>query len=72
MTDDVLLVSVEEASRLMGSIDKDTVYALCNLPPGDPARLPHVRLGKRRLISLEGLRAWIKAHDGRDIFGGAA
>ncbi len=60
---DVLLVDVKEAARIMGGIDTDTVYNLCN-----GGQLPHVRLGRRILVSYEGLRAWIKAHDGREVF----
>ena len=48
---------------MMGGIDPDTVYAMCN-----SGQLPHIRLGRRILVSVEGLREWIKAHDGRDIF----
>ena len=62
-----LLVNVQEAARLMGGIDPDTVYAMVN-----SAQLPHIRLGRRILISVEGLQAWIAANDGRDIFGGNA
>lgn len=66
MNADALLVDVPEAARLLGGIDTDTVYALCKVE--GPNRLPNVRLGRRVLISLEGLREWIRANDGRDIF----
>lgn len=62
---DKLLVNVQEAARLMGGIDPDTVYNMCN-----SAQLPHIRLGRRILVSVEGVRAWIKANDGREVFGG--
>lgn len=59
-----VLISVQETARIMG-IGKDTVYALCN-----SGQLPHIRLGKRILVSVDGLKAWIASNDGRDIFGG--
>lgn len=62
-----LLVNVQEAARLMGGIDPDTVYAMVN-----SAQLPHIRLGRRILVSVAGLQAWIAANDGRDIFGGTS
>ena len=62
---DQLLVNVQEAARLMGGIDPDTVYAMTG-----SGQLPHIRLGKRILISVEGLRTWIAANDGRDVWGG--
>ncbi len=61
-----LLVNVQEAAQLMGGIDPDTVYAMVN-----SAQLPHIRLGRRILVSVEGLQAWIAANDGREIFRGA-
>jgi len=64
---DQLLVNVQEAARLMGGIDPNTVYAMIG-----SGQLPHIRLGKRILISVEGLRAWIAANDGRDVWGGTA
>ena len=64
---DQLLVNVQEAARLMGGIDPDTVYAMVN-----SAQLPHIRLGRRILVSVEGLQAWIAANDGRDFFGGTS
>ena len=64
---DKLLISVKEAADMMGGIDPDTVYAMCG-----SAQLPHIRLGRRILISVEGLQAWIAANDGRDIFGGTS
>lgn len=57
-----LLVGVPEAARLMGGIDTDTVYAMCG-----NGQFPHIRLGRRILVSVDGLREWIKAHDGRPV-----
>lgn len=53
-----LLVNVKEAARLLGDIDPDKVYAMCN-----SGQLPHIRVGRRILISVEGLREWIRANE---------
>ncbi len=58
-----VLVSVQETARMMGGIDPDTVYTLCN-----SGQLPHIRLGRRILVSVDGLKAWVAANDGRDLF----
>lgn len=58
-----LLVPVQEAAEIMGGIDPDTVYAMCG-----SGQLPHIRLGRRILVSVEGLKTWIAANDGRDVF----
>lgn len=58
---DQLLVSVPEAAHLMGDIDTDTVYAMCN-----SGQLPHIRLGRRILVSVDGMKEWIKQNDGRE------
>ncbi len=59
-----LLVSVKDAAIMMGGIDTDTVYNMVN-----SGQIPHVRLGRRILVSVDGLRAWIRANDGRDSLG---
>ncbi len=56
-----LLVSVKDAALMLGGIDADTVYNLCN-----SGQLPHIRLGKRILVSVEGMQEWIRKNDGRE------
>lgn len=58
---DKLLVTVKEAAVLLGGIDPDTVYNMCN-----SGQLPHIRLGKRILVSVEGMQEWIRKNDGRE------
>ena len=60
---DQFLVNVERAAYLMGGIDPDTVRHMVN-----SGQIPHIRLGRRILVSVEGLRAWIAANDGREVF----
>ncbi len=56
-----LLVPVKDAAVMLGGIDEDKVYAMCN-----SGQLPHIRLGRRILVSVEGMKEWIKQNDGRE------
>jgi excisionase family DNA binding protein len=50
-----LLVTVEETGRLLGGISKPSVYKLIH-----SEGFPVVRLGKRTLVSVQGLQEWIR------------
>lgn len=54
----VLLVSVEEAAKLLG-ISRNLAYELVR-----QKRLPHVRLGRRVLVPRQGLEEWIAREAG--------
>ena len=49
-----LAVSAEEAARLLG-ISKPSVYQLIGR-----ADFPSFKLGRRTLVSVEGLREWVR------------
>ena len=51
-----MAVSAVEAARLLG-VSKPKVYELMGRED-----FPAFKLGGRTLISVEGLRAWVKAH----------
>jgi excisionase family DNA binding protein len=53
MDEEPLLVDVKEAARLL-SISTALLYDMVA-----DGTIPHVRLGRRVLFSLEGLRRWI-------------
>jgi excisionase family DNA binding protein len=53
----VLAVAPAEAARLVG-VGRTTIYEAI----GDGA-LKSVKIGKRRLITVEALRAWLLAHE---------
>lgn len=50
-----LAVSAVEAARLLG-VSKPTVYELMN-----QSDFPSFKLGRRTLISVDGLRDWVRA-----------
>lgn len=50
-----LAVSATEAARLLG-VSKPKVYELMNRED-----FPVLRLGRRTLVSVDGLREWVKA-----------
>ena len=50
-----LAVPVPEACELLGGIHRDTLYELMR------AGLPSFTLGRRRMFSVEALRAWVAA-----------
>jgi excisionase family DNA binding protein len=51
-----LAVSPVEAARLTG-VGRTTIYQALR-----SGALPSMKIGKRRLISIEGLRAWLAVH----------
>lgn len=58
-----LLISVEEGRRVLGGISRGTMYDLCHR-----SDFPVVRIGRRLLISMPGLQAWLEqqAAGGKD------
>ena len=50
---DRVAVSVEEAGKLLG-VSRSVAYSLAR-----SAGFPVLKLGKRKLVSLRGLQAWI-------------
>lgn len=50
-----LLISIEEMAEIM-SIGRSKAYEICR----SPTFFPIIKLGKRKLISVEGLKAWIQ------------
>jgi excisionase family DNA binding protein len=56
-----LLVGVKQAAEMFG-ISFPIMYTLCKRE-GFPA----IRIGKRILISVDGLKAWIPNHYGKDV-----
>ena len=56
-----ILVSVTQAAALLG-ISKNLCYDLVN-----SGRIPHVRLGRRVLISRVALEAWIVRESGVEL-----
>ena len=55
-----LLISVREAARLLG-ISRNLAYELIA-----EGRLPHIRLGRRVLVSRYGLEQWIAQQAGQN------
>ena len=53
----VLAVAPAEAARLAG-VGRTTIYAALGA-----GALKSVKIGKRRLITIEALRAWLLAHE---------
>jgi len=53
----VLAVAPDEAARLAG-VGRTTVYAAIGA-----GALRSIKIGKRRLITIEALRAWLLAHE---------
>jgi excisionase family DNA binding protein len=51
-----LAVSPGEAARLAG-LGRTTIYSALK-----SGALPSIKIGKRRLIAIEGLRAWLASH----------
>jgi len=51
-----LAYTVEEAAAVLGGLSKPTLYALIH-----QADFPVFRVGRRTLISAEGLREWVAA-----------
>jgi excisionase family DNA binding protein len=56
-TDDRLAVSVEDAAAMAG-IGRTTLYSALG-----SGALRSLKIGKRRLIRVEALRAWMSAHE---------
>ena len=54
-----LVVSPAEAARLAG-VGRTTIYGAMG-----SGRLPSLKLGKRRLITVEALRAWLLSYEVR-------
>ena len=54
---DVLAVAPAEAARLAG-VGRTTIYEAIGA-----GALRSVKIGKRRLITIEALRAWLLAHE---------
>ena len=52
---DKLAYSITEAAQVLG-VSRPTLYALLDQPG-----FPTFRVGNRRLISVEGLRDWIRS-----------
>ena len=59
-----LAVSVEDAAAMAG-VGRTTLYAALSA-----GSLRSLKIGKRRLIRLEALRAWIAAHEAEGGKGG--
>lgn len=57
MTAERLTVSVEDAAAMVG-IGRTTLYAALG-----NGSLPSLKIGNRRLIRIEALKAWIAAHE---------
>lgn len=57
MTDKIepIAVSVSETARLLG-VSRPVVYSLLNRPD-----FPAFKLGNRTLVSVEGLREWVRS-----------
>ena len=53
----VLAVAPDEAARLAG-VGRTTLYAAIGA-----GTLRSIKIGKRRLITIEALRAWLLAHE---------
>ena len=53
----VLAVSPAEAARLTG-VGRTTIYEAIGA-----GALKSIKIGKRRLITIEGLKAWLLAHE---------
>ena len=53
----VLAVAPDEAARLAG-VGRTTLYAAIGA-----GALRSIKIGKRRLITIEALRAWLLAHE---------
>ena len=53
----VLAVTPDEAARLAG-VGRTTLYAAIGA-----GALRSIKIGKRRLITIEALRAWLLAHE---------
>ncbi|NQW09430.1 MAG: helix-turn-helix domain-containing protein [Alphaproteobacteria bacterium] len=57
MTTERVAVSVEDAAAMAG-IGRTTIYAALG-----SGTLPSLKIGKRRLIRVEALKAWIASHE---------
>ena len=65
MTTERLTVSVEDAAAMVG-IGRTTLYAALG-----NGSLPSLKIGNRRLIRVDALRAWIAAHEAATDMDGA-
>jgi excisionase family DNA binding protein len=57
---DKLLISIEEMAEIL-SIGKSKAYEICR----SPTFFPVIKLGRRKLVSVEDLKNWIKNNIGK-------
>lgn len=55
------LITVKALMQEWG-IGRSTAYELCNRPD-----FPSIRIGRKVLISVDGLTEWIKNHEGKVV-----
>lgn len=56
-----LTLSVKELSNAL-NIGRNTAYELCRRKD-----FPSIKVGKRYVVSIDGLRRWIEAHEGKIV-----